>query len=181
MADSLLKSAEALRATAYEALKASEPFRAFKAMDDAVAAMGGRRLLSPLSGVTLNGVVVAAGTAAPPNPPPRRRLSQGDAAEIILREQGKPLVLTELLARVPEKGVTVGGENAQMNFGSTLSRDARFYSFRRDGLYYWWLSGVDLPQPFKNEAPDLPLQDGSGASSSQPSQEGGDAHAATTT
>lgn len=183
MTDSILPKIEALRKEAFDALQASEPFRVFKALDDAVAAVGGKRLLAEQGGVTLNGVPLKTfqAEAEVRRQRERKRMSQADGAETVLKEQGRPLPGHELIKAVQEKGVTVSsGKNALINFGSTMSRDKRFYSLRHDGTYYWWLAGVDLPAPFKNEAPDLPLQVGSSASPSFSSQEGGESHAATT-
>lgn len=179
MTDSMLDRTEALRQEAYEDLQGSEQFRAFKALDDAVAAMGGKRQLAVLGDISIALISSKAPGAEPKTRQrKRRRVSQGDAAEIVLNEKARPMTSAELLAVVPEKGVTVGGKDAQMNFGSTLSRDPRFYSYRRDGLYYWWLKAKPLPAR-TNEAPDLALHAGSGASPSKSNQEGGEGHAAT--
>jgi hypothetical protein len=184
MTDSMLTRTEALRQEAYEALHASEQFRAFKALDDAVAAMGGaRQLAAPVAAdfVTSNGVVVELKTLPPVNRQrQRKRLSQGDGAEIVLKQVGAPVASPDLIDLVAKAGIEVSsGPNRLANFGSTLSRDSRFCSIRREGVYYWWLTGVDLP-PFENEAPGLLGEEQPGASSVSSNQEGGDAHAATT-
>jgi hypothetical protein len=191
MTDGLVERAIALRDEAYKKVVFTPEYVAFKALDDAVAAMGGRRHpvlqsspgnIAAILGTTVGGIAPRAYGGIAPAPVPRRRISQSDAAEQILRAKGRPLVITELLMRLPAAGAIVGGENAQVNFGSTLSRDPRFYSFRYNGLYYWWLSDEQLPEDFRNEATDLPLgQDGSGASSSLSNQEGGDGDAPATT
>jgi hypothetical protein len=180
MTETMLNRTEALRQEALEALQQSEQFRAYKALDDAVAAMGGQRHMAVQSEATLNGAPIRQAVKRPEiNPPARRRVSQAEAAEMVLKEKGRPMTSAELMAAVPEKGVTVGGDKPLMSFGSTLSRDPRFINYRRDGLYYWWLKAKPMPAN-TNEAPDLPLQQGSDASSVSSSQEGGDAHAATT-
>jgi hypothetical protein len=182
MSDSYLERTEALRQEALEGLFATKQFRAYKALDEAVSAMGGTRQLALQGVVTLNGTPLrTAGVEKEMRKQRRRRkLSQADGAEQVLKETGSPMPSNFLMPAVAEKGIVVSsGPNAITNFGSTLSRDPRFFSFRHESTYYWWIKGVDLPAPFKNEAPDLPLQVGSDASSSS-SQEGGDAHAATT-
>jgi hypothetical protein len=176
MTDSMRERTEGLRKEAFVALQQCPEFRAYKALDDAVVAMGGDRQLTAPREVTFNSVIAEIVADAR-----QRRMSQADGAEVVLREQGRPMPSVDLMPAVGSKGVTVStGPNALINFGSTMSRDKRFYSFRHEGVYYWWLRGVPLPSPFKNEAPDLPLQVGSDASSSNSSQEGGDANAATT-
>jgi len=183
MAESILQSTEHLRRAAYDALKASEAFRAFKALDDAVAAMGGQRLLAVQGGVTINGSPVSAfanGSARPEiNPPRRRRVSQAEGAEQVLKEQRRPMTSAELIEAVRQKGVTVGGDKPLMSFGSTLSRDPRFTNHRRDGLYYWWLAGKELPEAWNEAEPD-DFAGLLGSASSSSSQEGGESHAATT-
>lgn len=187
MTDSMMNRIEALRNEAYQALQESEAFRAFKALDEAVGAMGGNRHLyaqgsfAMRTGITINGAPIREAVRRPDlNPPPRKRVSQAEAAEMVLKEKRRPMTSAELLTLVPEKGVTVGGEKPLMSFGSTLSRDPRFVNIRHEGLYYWWLKALG-PPPEMNEAPDLLREDGSDASSSISSQEGGEGHAPATT
>src|SRR5687767_7346181 len=132
MAESMLDKIEALRNEALEALRESEAFRAFKALDDAVAALGGVRRLALPAGVTVNGQPLKTLQAAVEveRQARRQRVSQAEGAEIVLKERRKPMTSAELLEAVADKGVTVGGEKPLMSFGSTLSRDPRFLSFR---------------------------------------------------
>jgi hypothetical protein len=181
MSDSILKQTAALREEALRALQSSPEFAAFRALDDAVFAMGGlRRVL---------GAVREAGEEAKPNlshiphkyhpGQPPKRITQPDAAEECLRETGRPMTVGDLIKLVEGKGITFSGTDPVASFGSQLSRNGdRFESRRIDGQSYWWLRGMAWPSS-GSEAPDLPLEQGSDASVSHSSQEGGDAHAAT--
>jgi hypothetical protein len=184
MTDSMLNRTEALRQEAFEALRASDKFRAFKALDDAVVAMGGKRQLAesaPADLTTSNGAVIEVKPLPPVNRQrQRKRLSQGDGAEMALKQVGVPVASPDLIELVDKMGIEVSsGPNRLANFGSILSRDSRFYSVRHEGVYYWWLKGVEVP-PFENEAPGLLGEDQPGTSSVSSNQEGGDANAATT-
>lgn len=174
--NSMREKTEALRVEALAALQESESFQAFRALDDAVAAMGGKRLMSSPSSVTINGAPLSVHRVLVEQA--RQRVSQAEAAELVLVEEGRPMTGAELLAAVPAKGCVVGGAKPLMSFGSTLSRDPRFVNFRRDGQYYWWLKAKPLPAS-TNEASDLPLQAGSDASGSYFSQGGNHAAAMT--
>lgn len=183
MTDSYLERTEALREEALAGLYGTPQFRAYKALDDAVHAMGGVRQLTLQGVVTLNDAPLktAALDKEIRSQRQRRRVSQADGAALVLEEQGKPMPSVTLMPAVADKGINVSsGPNALTNFGSTMSRDERFESVRHDGVYYWWFRGTELPAPFKNEAPDLPLHVGSDASLSHSNQEGGDGHAAKT-
>ena len=109
-----------------------------------------------------------------------RRLTQTSAAELVLRERGGPTTGADLMAALPSKGVTIGGENPTVNFTSSMSKSGKFESHRRDGKYYWWFKGEPLPiEWLNNEAPDLPLHERSDASGVG-NQEGGEANATAT-
>lgn len=175
MATNYVGKVEELRDAAWRELKASPSFLAFKALDDAVAAMGGQRLVSdaerprPSVGTFAR---VKQGRAA-------KRPSQSDAAEAALREKGEPLPTGRLMEAAQERGATVGGKDPLANIRSTLSKDDRFYSLMRNNMYFWWLSGVPLPSGWQ-EAPDLLDQNRSDASPVGTNQKGGEADATAT-
>lgn len=128
---------EQLRNEALEALRQTAEFRAFAALDDAVAALGGDRLgLGPLRRSGANAAAAA---------PVRKRLTQADAAERVLKEAGEPLATPALLDRIAALGVAVGGADPETNLSSSLSRDRRFVSVRIRGRPAWWLEGQPLP------------------------------------
>lgn len=174
-----LKSAAEMRAKAWAELVASDAFRAFRASDNMVVELGGASAMPDLSTVE---------RAAPKpiiNPRPRfraiavsRRLSQTDAALQALTAAGHPLHINNLTDRSKALGATIGGSNPIANFRSALSKDDRFFSFRRDGGHWWWTTTISMPENWK-EAADPDLLDQSAASDAS-DQEGGDSHAATT-
>ena len=184
MAMDLLEGAKALRQTAWLELTKCGPFASFKAMDDAVAAMGGERLIgeSPLFG--------AKGTAELMLPTRKRTLhfvpknstvkrsTQGDAAEKILREGNRPLNIHKLLASVIDEGVEINGTDKLSNFRSNISRDKRFRSIMSNGGYFWWITSSPVPRGWDETAgQDL----WSEPAVSSESKEGGDGHAPATT
>ena len=107
-----------------------------------------------------------------------RRISHATAALQALRDEGEPLPIGRLMEKAIANGAEIGGNNPIGNFRSTLSKDPRFRSISRNNMYFWWFVATPVPRNW-NEAPDLPLDNGSDASVSHASQEGGDGHAAT--
>lgn len=175
MNNNVLQKTMALRSEVWGDLVNSPVFQSFKALDIAVGAMGGSRILA---GESIEPVKESRPTRVEAAKP-RRRNSQGDAAESALRTGGMPMTIRTLLEFVSASGVEVRGEDPLANFRSTLSRDPRFKSIMRQGLYFWWLTDVELPEGWE-EATDPSLPGLSVASNSN-DQEGGDDHAATIT
>lgn len=170
MDQGMLGKVEALRDEAYAVLKA---------LDDAVASLGGqRRIPSHLNILQSIGHISNRPKVEIIESSTTRRVSQGGAAEMILIERGEPMTGAGLMKLLPTKGASVGGTNALVNFTSALSKSDKFYSFRRGGIYYWWLSGVPLPAEWQ-EASDLLSIEGSDASVVS-NQEGGEANATAT-
>jgi hypothetical protein len=156
---------------------ASDAFRAFRATDNMVVELGGQSIMPKLS------TTPKQETRAEINPRPRLRarngairLSQADAAVKALELEGVPLHIRVLTERSGELGATIGGANPLANFRSALSKDERFYSFRQNGEYWWWLTGKQLPEGWEEAADNLPFDS---AASDSSNQEGGDANAAT--
>lgn len=183
-----IAAASEMREKAWAEVTASSAFRAFRAADNMVVELGGasampklsndqevRRVFSPL--VT---VAPAAYYSGPAKPTRKRRSSdkptQSDAAMTVLRELG-PMGIKDILDLAVAQGATAGGSNPLVNFRSALSKDERLYSFRHNGEYLWWITGVDLPEGWDEAASDLLAN----AASSDSSQEGGDGHAANNT
>lgn len=174
MNNTVLQKTIALRAEVWRELVNSSLFQSFKALDEAVSAMGGKRVLLAESVAQSDSQRSSAGNEMPA---PRRRASQGDAAEAVLREAKEPMTIRPLLDAVTARGVEVRGEDPLANFRSTLSRDDRFKSIMRNGGYYWWFADADMPESWKEAETD----DFAGLLVSAPistSQEGGDGHAA---
>jgi len=173
MSDSILDKTIALRREAWEQVKATPAYAAYRAIDNAVVALGGDSAL-------LSGALKPGSIYAPPSPP--KRISQTDAAASALREGGMPLPIGRFMEAAIEKGADVGGANPINNFRSALSKDPRFEAVKRNGMYFWWFAGEPLPLRFQDQHketadPDLLAES---AASSSSSQEGGESHAATT-
>jgi hypothetical protein len=77
--------------------------------------------------------------------PAQGAFSQRDMVASILREQGEPTPIAELLELMQVRGVVVGGSRPQGNLSSNLSQDKRFYPVRHRDRSCWWL--VDDPIP----------------------------------
>jgi len=177
----MLEKIEKLRDEAWEAAMASPAFATLLALDEAVDAAGGKRLLAskgepaPLTTFAQGSVKPAIAfynAAATPN----QRLSQGDAAALALKANG-PLPVGRLMESAMARGAVIGGGKPLISFRSTLSKDPRFYSLKRNGMFFWWLTDVELPEGWTgpSESYDLPLDPNPDSS-----QKGGDSHAATT-
>ena len=111
--------------------------------------------------------------------PAAKRVTQGDVAFSVLVRNKEPLPIGRWLEKCINAGIGIGGDDPLPNFRSTASRDKRFYSFVRNNMYFWWLTGVELPESWKEATdPNLP---GLSVASDSNDQEGGDGHAANNT
>lgn len=137
-----------------------EAFAPFKALDDAVVALGGKSRLGPRT-VLATGLSV--GTSSAKGVSEARRVTVAGAAELELHARGIPMTGADIMAALPARGVTVGGADPVVNFTSSMSKSGKFQSVRRNGKYYWWFKDEPLPEDWQ-EAPDLLKQDGPDAS-----------------
>ncbi|MGS1015591.1 hypothetical protein [Allosphingosinicella humi] len=177
--DSLLKKTGALRAEAWAALEASEHFSAFKALDDAVVALGGKSAM-PSTSVAENANPERTKHTQANHGGSRevgKRISHADAAYMALKEADEPLPVGRLLESAVAHGASLRG-NVLANFRSAISKDKRFRSIMRNNMYFWWFTASPVPQNWK-EATDPDLLNQSVAPVSI-GQEGGESHAATT-
>lgn len=179
MQTSIPDATRALRDDAWQIVMDSEAFIAFKALDDAYVRMGGASRIaddpSPLAGLVRSAVSMAAKRMAE-----NRRLSHAESAEIALRRAGVPMTTPDLMAAAKEAGADIGGADPLNNFRSSVSREGKFKSVRKDGTSYWWLKAEALPSGW-NEPADADLLAEPAGSSVPSSQEGGDGHAPATT
>jgi hypothetical protein len=190
MTESPRERTEALRDEMFVALQEVELFRAVQALDDAVCALGGQRRITRQGSGPERSLVKAAWRpreGVPANQPGKpltrevTRLSQPDAAEMVLREAGVPLPVRDLLPLIEAKGVTMNASDPIASLGSQLSRNPdRFESIRLNNIYHWWIKGQDFP-PSWNETTDPDLLAESAASSLRSNQEGGDGREANNT
>jgi len=172
MADSSwLEKARDLRQQAYEALQATQAYAAFKAFDDAVVGLGGAPFfeVSPHA-QPIKVSAARALDAAVKRSTDTRKLSQGDAAELVLMQHQEPLQISQLMQEVQNKGAEIGGTDPLNNFRSTVSKDARFRTCKRNNMYFWWLAGQPFP-PQWNEPTDPDLLTASVGSSLHSDQE----------
>ena len=174
-----LERTREMRAEAWEAVVSSADYAAFKTFDDAVVSLGGSPMFN-LDNSSLSSTTKRVVEAATRRIADGKKLSQGDAAEMVLRVSRMPLSIAPLMEAVLEKGAEIGGTDPLNNFRSTISKDERFYSVKHGNFYYWWLKDLPLP-PRGNETagPDLLTQPA--VSSKLTNQEGGGGHAPTTT
>lgn len=170
-----LATATEMRRKAWEALEQSPDFIAFRAADNMVVDLGGQSIMPNLSSRSMRTVFVKQ---------PRirsadrlARASQPDVAETVLRERG-PMQTLALMWVCMEEGAKIGGKKPANSFRSALSKDARFFSFRREGEYLWWLNGEPLPEGWGEATDDL-LR--AAASPNATSEEGGDKNEAPVT
>ncbi len=80
--------------------------------------------------------------------PRRRRLTVPALTRGILEKEGHPLTARELVARLAERGKTIGGKDRVTrvtNLSSMLSPHNDFVSVRWSGTQAWWLAGRELP------------------------------------
>ena len=108
MNNTVLQRTIALRAEVWRELVNSPSYQSFKALDVAVAAMGGKRVLSAESPDQSDSPRPATTTETVA---PRRRASQGDVAEAMLRAAKEPMTIRPLLDAVVANGVEVRGED----------------------------------------------------------------------
>lgn len=174
----ILEKMGALRDEALDEMRFSAAFKAFIALDDAVVAMGGERL--PIT-ASLDSAVTAVSSiySRMPRNPNGKRVSQGDAAAMVLEERG-PTQGVDLLDAIPDKGGNVGGDKPMINLTSTMSKDPRFASIRRDGNYFWWFANRPLPENW-NTGAGLDLGEEPAPVFAPSGSEGGDGHDPTTT
>lgn len=155
MQNDWLRKAVAMRDEAWHAIKACDEFTAFKAFDDTVIALGGQSAMP----TTVNGhassevarVLIERARKAQSD----KRSSNADVAERLLSEAGKPTPLNQLMSDMKKQGVEFGGADPLANFRSTMSRDDRFVSLRRDKSYFWWFAGKPTPPEWNEPGADL--------------------------
>jgi hypothetical protein len=165
---------QALRDDAWQAVLSSVEYREFKVLDDVVKQMGevvvGQAKIATSREVSLQ----LSGTATAASKPVKR-VTQIDVAKSVLRRHGEPLTINEWLSKSLAQGIGIKGSQPLPNFRSTVSRSDLFYNFTLDRIFYWWLTGVDLPEKWKKATePDLLSQS---AAFVHDSQEGGEADA----
>lgn len=177
MGDSFLDKATALRDEAFAKVQTLPEYVAFVALDEAVKAMRGAASSKRTKVEAIVDALTAQGPISGPTMFQRglahpRRLSQADAAELVLRNEGRPMTTPELADAIVKLGATVGGSDPLINVASSLSRDGRFKSARVDGKSMWHLTALPI-QRTETEAAELDLAIES-AARAQSSEKGGE-------
>lgn len=149
-----LDRARQLRAEAWDAVQASSAYVAFKRFDDLVVDMGGTSLINENdAAASWKSTALRAVEAAARRLSDQKKLSQGDAAEIVLRQVREPLPIARLLEGVVKRGVMIGGADPLSNFRSAISKDDRFYALRAGNMFFWWLRGEQVPPTWEHTFP----------------------------
>lgn len=175
---------EAIRDKAWDAVKASEAYAVFAALDAAVVAAGGQaRLASPTATIVKTPIAMPVTHAAVgyANSTKPRKLSQAEAAYIGLRKADRPMPVGDLMEAATVEGAAIGGSDPLANFRSALSKDTRFRSIMRKGQYFWWFADAALPSKWNDPEPDDFESLMASGSSFSSNQEGGDGHGPATT
>jgi hypothetical protein len=140
----LIERAKALRDIAWAEVVETQQYKNFAALKAAVDAMSKTELAAHLRSVPaapLSRRMAAAAVADSLS----RKVSQADAGVAALREAGEPLPIGRFMEAAIAKGAAINGANPLANFRSTVSKDARFRSVMRNGMYFWWFSNEPLP------------------------------------
>lgn len=122
-----------LRDQIHKRLLDNPDYRALAAMDAAIRE------------VEKAGAVVGHGDPNGYEPPKRKRLSQADAALVVLRDRGEPMKTRDLLREAQGVGAIIAGKDPGINFASSLSRDKRLHSINYNGEKHWWFSDREPP------------------------------------
>jgi hypothetical protein len=73
--------------------------------------------------------------------------THANAAIAVLTRSGHPMPLSALLPLAREEGAKINGQDPEINFSSSLSRNGRLRSVRYEGRSCWWLAD----RPFQGE------------------------------
>jgi hypothetical protein len=142
-ASTTLEKLTDLRQEVEARLQDNEDFRTYLALTRAIADISGggfdARLHEPVQGQDQtsrkNGESIDVSS-----------LSQADAAQVLLTKVlREPVLIANLVTALTAHGVTVGGNNPNVNLSSTLSRDGRFRSVRYKDRMSWWVKGTPFP------------------------------------
>jgi hypothetical protein len=141
-----LERARELRAEAWDAVQASADFIAFKKFDDLVVGMGGATAIPEINvSSSWKSTAKRAIDAAARRVSEAKKVSQGDAAELALIQARCPLGIGKLLKASISLGAEIRGADPLANFRSAVSKDARFFTIKRDGHHFWWVCNAPIP------------------------------------
>lgn len=82
----------------------------------------------------------------------RRKPTHGDIAQKVLIDAKRPLTISSLLDACLDAGMNIAGDDPLASFRSTVSRDDRFKSIKQNGVFYWWLKDVPIPEKWEAES-----------------------------
>jgi len=121
-------------------LMSNPDYRALVALDKAIAEVQGAPVEHALSALN-----VETGSPVLGRPTLHTMPSHANAAIAVLKRNGRPMPLSDLLPLVREEGAAVNGKDPEINLSSSLSRNDRLRSVRYKGRSCWWLK--DRPYP----------------------------------
>jgi hypothetical protein len=130
-----------LRDEVKELLMTNDDFRMYLALERAIADVHGE---APVK----TDVAKPSGSNGKPIAPPVEisKLSQADASHVLLTKVLKePVLIANLVKALEAHGVSVGGNNPNINLSSVLSKDTRFRSVRYKERSSWWVYGTPFP------------------------------------
>lgn len=137
-----LEDAKALAAKLRAIHEAQPSYKAWQAAEGLVQQLSG----SPSGlGDALGDLMLSGGSTTEVRIRQRSRLTQTDAAALVLNEKAIPLPTPALLQLIEQKGSKVGGADPLVNLSSALSKDDRFDSVRWGGERRWWFRGKPMP------------------------------------
>lgn len=176
MREQWLRDQARLRDAALAELQASDLYRAFRAFDAAVVALGGvsaahaevrpERTVEPDQRAEFK-------DRPEPKASPAAATAYGNHAVQVLETIGRPLSMQDLYDFAVQDGLSVGGTKPLENFRSSISRDHRFKAIGGSNKFVWWFADRDLPKDEGEAEPNM-LTKLNGSASPLSSQEGGD-------
>ena len=138
----LIKARSEMMGILDEKFKDEPLWRAFRAIDRALAASDGSTDAPSMNGAQNESV-------APGGSLPRRRLysnlSYGDLGVEAVKRAGKPVPTSEIVSFIAQHRHREP-EEIKINVQSSLSRDDRIESVRWTGGRGWWFKGREVPQ-----------------------------------
>ena len=145
-----LAGLDSLIATTRQRLAANPDYIALRALERARAEIVGVK--AQVVAQAIDDVI--AEIESEPHQPKLQRISQLAGAEKALENAGEPLTIRTLMEGAVAAGAVIGGNNPQVNFGSSLSKSDRFKTVRWKGEEHaWWFA--DRPLPNKHPRPTL--------------------------
>lgn len=144
--DQIIEQTRALKDAAFREVMKTPEYIRYRALISALEAMG---VATDAPQTSVISQLIARGAESGNS----RRVSQADAALVLLRASGRPMSIAEIVEKLPSAGASVGGDNPEINASSSLSRDPRLRSIRLGGRAMWWITALPIPRPYDETEP----------------------------